>query len=343
MSIGEFDLISKYFNRHSFANNSSKKANPFGKILLGVGDDAALIPGVNGSAYAVSVDSLVEGQHFFANAAAADLGYKALAIALSDLAAMGAKPHSALLSLTLPQADALWLQDFSDNFYALASKFDVQLIGGNTTAGPLNISTTVFGSVAEKFAMQRSAARVDDLIFVAGNLGFAAAGLAYFSQKSSQVKVNKNLDEFINAWLRPNPLCFIGELISPYANAAIDVSDGFLADLQHILSASGNLGAKVYVEKLPGLALLLSCFAKQQSYDYALNGGEDYALCFTVPKAQAQLLISAWEKQALALKVEHKLFPTLHCVGNITASNTIEVLDASGATVSFSNPGWQHF
>ena len=271
MSLSEFQLISNYFMRQAIAR---------GDVALGIGDDAALLQVPAGQCLAVSIDTLVEGVHFLPEIAPADLGYRALAVNLSDLAAMGAQPAWATLALTVPHVDEAWLAQFSSGFFELAQHHGVQLVGGNTTRGPLNISVQVHGFVPEAQALRRSGAQPGDLIFVTGTLGDAAIGLQSALQKIMLAPAEAQFAS--QRWLRPQPRVAEGLALRGVASACIDISDGLLADLSHVCEAS-QVGARIQVEQVPVSTVF---HAAGGDWNLPLNGGDDYELCFTVAPSQ---------------------------------------------------------
>lgn len=272
----EFELIKKYFVTPS--NNK--------QIILGVGDDCALLePSIN-SSMAISTDTLVEGVHFFNDVDSFTLGYKALAVNLSDLAAMGAKPLVFTLALTMPKVDTAFLEDFSKGLLTLAQESNISLVGGDTTRGPLSITITVIGEVVSGKAFRRSNAKVGDYIFVTGPLGGAALGVGLRLGKHNNLTFSKEVFKSLDM---PYPrIDMIDILARSKVNCAIDISDGVIADLNHILSLS-HVGAVVYLDDIPlnhNLLALDSSDAKK----YALAGGEDYELCFTVSAENCEQL-----------------------------------------------------
>jgi thiamine-monophosphate kinase len=262
----EFEIIRRHF------------ARPAKAAVLGVGDDAALVQARAGAELAVSTDLLIEGRHFRAGADARKLGHKALAVNLSDMAAMGATPRWATLALALPSADEAWLAAFAEGFYALAARFGVDLVGGDTTRGPtLTIGVTILGEVPAGRALRRSGAAPGDDVWVSGELGGAAYALAHPKAAAAA----KRLDE-------PEPRVALGERLLGIASAAIDVSDGFAQDLGHILEASGA-GAVVELEALPFAAELKKLNDKKK-HQMILSGGDDYELVFTAKKKQREAI-----------------------------------------------------
>jgi len=313
----EFDLIRRFFDR---------PAPPGSRTLLGVGDDAALLRVEPGMALAVTTDMLLAGRHFPDPTPPRALGHKSLAVNLSDLAAMGATPRWATLSIALPAADEAWLSEFAAGLFALARRFEVDLVGGDTTRGPLTISLTVLGEVPAEHALTRAGARPGDDIWVSGELGQAAAALAVLrgdarleSQAAARARARLEM---------PEPRIALGERLRGIASAAIDVSDGFAADLGHVLERSG-VGALVHAALLPGVrtgdaALDLHC---------VLAGGDDYELIFTAGQ-QARAAVTA-----LAAELDLPLTR----VGAVQATPTrLVLLDAQGAQIA-PPAGYDHF
>jgi thiamine-monophosphate kinase len=257
--------------------------------VLGVGDDAALLQTASGMELAVSTDLLIEGRHFRAQADARKLGHKALAVNLSDLAAMGATPRWATLALALPAADEAWLAAFSEGFYALAARFGVDLVGGDTTRGPLSIGVTVLGEVPAGRALKRSGAMPGDDVWVSGELGGAALGLAHPEIGAAA----QRLDE-------PEPRVRLGERLLGVAGSAIDVSDGFAQDLGHILEASG-VGAVVEMDLLPCPAEVKKFKEKKTRHRWVLSGGDDYELVFTAKRQRREAIAALAQELGLAL------------------------------------------
>lgn len=264
----EFNLIAQYFTR------------PTPQADLGIGDDAALISITNGMQLAISADMLVAGTHFFADCDPYQLGWKSLAVNISDMAAMGAQPKWATLAIALPNMDDAWLKAFSQGFFACADQFDVDLIGGDTTRGPLNISVQIMGEVPFGKAIKRSGAKTDEDIWVSGSLGSAAIGLAHLQNKMHVL--GGALPACLNALHMPMPRLALGLILRDVATSCIDISDGLLADLGHILHAS-TLGATVDLAKIPCIDYLKQDLQNPQIQQAILAGGDDYELCFTAP------------------------------------------------------------
>ena len=273
----EFDLIRRYFT-------DITPSRP--DVSLGIGDDAALVSVPPGNLLAVSVDTLVSGIHFFPSAAPDSLGHKALAVNLSDLAAMGAEPAWATLALTLPAADEVWLKGFAEGFAALAKHHGVVLIGGDTTSGPLSITVQVQGLVPEGLALQRAGARVGDGIYVTGELGDAALCLSLMQGSADPPP---GFDDLRRRLERPQPRVEAGLALRGLASSAIDISDGLLADLGHILEASG-VGAALELQRLPLSRSFARWLAESGNWKPAVAGGDDYELCFTAaPEREPEL------------------------------------------------------
>ena len=273
--MNEFDIIKRFF--------SKKVANP--SVVLGIGDDAAVLT-TGSAATVVSVDTLNAGVHFFSDAMPADIGYKALAVSLSDMAAMGARPHSVLLALSMPSADHQWLSEFSQGFFELASKYNVSLIGGDTTRGALSVTVTMIGTVPEEaLVLKRSSAQVGDHVYVSGTLGDAAFALA-------QIKQQQTVSPSIQArLLRPSPRVECGQMLRTIASSAIDISDGLLQDAGHICQQSA-VGIEIALDRIPLSATLCQLSSRQFAVDCALRGGDDYELLFTVPPQAVATLVN---------------------------------------------------
>ena len=316
--MSEFDLIARYFTR----------ATP--GALLGVGDDAALLQVSAGNVLAVSSDMLVSGTHFFADADPFLLGHKTLAVNLSDLAAMGATPRWATLAISLPKANEAWLERFSAGFFALAEQHGVELIGGDTTRGPLNLCVTIFGEVPAQQALRRSGAQVGDEIWVSGSLGDAALALAHLKRRF--VLSDEELAACVPALHQPQPRIALGLALRGIASSAIDISDGLLADLGHILDAS-QLGARLAFAALPVSSAVRSHLDQPLATRCVLAGGDDYELCFTVPAA----------RHAEVSDIAARLGLPLTCIGEVVAAPGCIVHDAAGNPLSTETCGYDHF
>jgi thiamine-monophosphate kinase len=267
MAVGEFDLIAKYF------------ARPVRHAVLGGGDDCALLQPTPGMQWAVSTDALVEGRHFLSTVPPDALGHKSLAVNLSDLAACGARPVAFTLSLTLPRVDEAFLAGFAEGLYALAQAHDIELVGGDTTAGPLNIGITVMGEVPPGQALRRGGAKAGDELWVSGRLGDARLALEVFR---GQVALRGEAFEDVRrAMERPQPRVALGIALRGIASAAIDLSDGLVGDLGHVLRAS-SVGATLRLADIPHSAHVAAC-SEGQRRQCLLSGGDDYELLFAAP------------------------------------------------------------
>ena len=319
--MGEFDLIARHFQR------------PARRAVLGVGDDCALIQPSAGQQLAISTDMLVEGRHFLSTVDPARLGHKALAVNLSDLAACGALPLAFTLSLALPQADNTWLEGFSRGLFALADAHGCELIGGDTTQGPLNISITVLGEVPPEQALLRHAAQAGDDLYVSGTVGDARLALEVFR---GHLSVGGDVFERARARMElPTPRVELGQALRGVAHAAIDVSDGLLGDLGHVLKRSG-VGAQVDTGWLQGSAAVsadLLTLTWTRRLDFALAGGDDYELLFTAPVRERERI------HALASDVA---VPVTR-IGRITAESGLRVLDPQGQPINRRFASFDHF
>lgn len=288
----EFDVIERFFTRSHLTHHTPG-------IALGVGDDCALLNPTAGYQLAISTDMLVAGRHFFADTDPRGLGHKALAVNLSDLAAMGATPRAFTLALALPEAHAQWLTPFSEGLFALADQYDCALIGGDTTAGPLNLCLTVFGEVKQGRALTRSAACVGDDIWVSGRLGDARLALGVLRQEWTLAPDDWPTVQRALEW--PQPRILLGQALTDLAHAALDLSDGLAGDLMHLVKRS-KVNAVVEVEQLPRSAILKKQPLAIQQH-CTLSGGDDYELCFTAPP-NARAAITILEKN-LGLPLTH--------------------------------------
>jgi thiamine-monophosphate kinase len=320
MAESEFDIIRHYFARHRASRDD---------VLAGIGDDAALLLTPPGRVLAVCLDTLVAGVHFSPETSAAAVGHKALAVNLSDLAAMGAEPAWATLALTVPDNDAAWLAAFSDAFFTLADRYAVQLVGGDTTRGPLVITVQAHGFVPPGKALQRQGARPGERIYVTGTLG--DAGLALRMNQPGDNWLRKRLDF-------PEPRIEAGLVLRDYASAAIDISDGLLADLGHLLE-SDRLGASLWIDALPrsedflGAMQVLDPDRQGQFYEMPLGAGDDYELCFTVAEQHCG-------------EMEERL-ARIPCgcrwIGVVEADQGIRCYRDDGAPYRPAMSGYQHF
>ena len=315
---GEFELIRRYFTR------------PAPRTVLGVGDDAALLRVAPGYELAVSTDMLVADRHFFKHAEPYALGHKALAVNLSDLAAMGATPRWATLAIALPEANDAWLTAFARGFFRMADQHGIELVGGDTTRGALTICITVIGEVPPGQALRRDGARVGDDVWVSGTLGAAALALAYrqgrlFMEQIDAAKV-------LPALYLPTPRVELGIALRGIASSAIDISDGLLGDLGHILERS-QVGAVVEFAALPMLPVAQTYLHENVARDCVLAGGDDYELCFTAPAARRDAVRDAAESTGVAVTR----------IGCITAEPGLAVVDADGQPIPIDHTGYDHF
>lgn len=307
--LSEFSLIEHYFKRQSV-----KKT-----VTLGIGDDCALLNIPQGYELAITTDTMVENVHFFAGADARQLGHKLLAVNLSDLASMGAKPLAVILALTLPGIDEHWLTEFAEGFFALADKHQVDLIGGDTTSGSLTLTVQALGLVLTGQALKRSAAKVGDFVCVSGNLGDAGFGL-----KIKQGYLCSEPELPLQRFHKPDPQVEFGQALLGIANACIDISDGLAGDLGHILKQSG-VGARLDWDKIPLSNAVKSYIENTGDWQLPLNAGDDYELCFTVSPENYP-----------RLSVPH------HKIGVIEAEAGLR-LNKGGNIKSFEGKSFEHF
>jgi thiamine-monophosphate kinase len=313
--LGEFDLIARYFSRPGTRQD----------VLLGVGDDAALLSVPPGRALVAATDTLVEGRHFLPDAPPDSVGHQALAVNLSDLAAMGAEPAWALLSLSLPAADPAWLEPFAAGLYALAGQHDVTLVGGDTVRGPRVITVTALGVVEPALALRRDRARPGDLLYVSGWPGEAAAGL-----ESLQKGTGPPDDPLVRRYRYAEPRVALGRALRGRATAAMDVSDGLLGDLGKLCASSG-VSAVLDLGRLPVSGPLARAHSPVECERLVLCGGDDYELLFTLPAA-AVAVVESMASTGLPL----------HCIGRIEAGHGVQCRhDGRPATVAAG--GYDHF
>ncbi len=326
-ALSEFSLIDRFFARRA--------RGPGASAALGIGDDCALLAPRAGKLLAISTDMLVEGRHFFPDVDPHALGHKTLAVNLSDLAAMGAQPRAFTLAVALPRADAGWLGAFADGLFELAERHGCELIGGDTTSGPLNLCVTVFGDVAPDAALRRDAARDGDDVWVSGTLGDARAGLGvargeWRADDAAAALLRRALE-------RPEPRVALGLALAGLAHAALDVSDGLAGDLLHILERS-RVRAEIDADAVPRSAALATLPAEVQRR-CTLAGGDDYELCFTAA-AQARAAIETAAAQA---GVPVTQIGTIRGLSAPADAPAIAWRDASGAPLSLSLHGFDHF
>jgi thiamine-monophosphate kinase len=318
--MSEFDWI-------AWLKNKAQQSGARDDVVLGIGDDAAICSVPTGMQLITCTDTLVAGVHFPADTRATDIGYKALAVNLSDMAAMGAEPAWMSLALTLPEMEWDWLQGFSEGLLELATEYGVSLIGGDTTRGPLTVTVSVQGFVPAGSALRRTGARVGDDVWVTGSLGDAAAALQQTKHGPMQsMKLRHRLD-------RPTPRVAAGLALRGLASAAIDISDGLAQDLGHILSCSG-VGAELELGRLPVSASLLD-FHKDDTVRWALqlSGGDDYELCFTAAPAEAFAIEQAMAAAGVSASV----------IGHITAESGLRCLTPDGEHLALEQAGYRHF
>ncbi|QLB42291.1 MULTISPECIES: thiamine-phosphate kinase [Mannheimia] len=324
--MGEFDIIERYFNA------SQRPARR--DVVLAIGDDCAVTSLKLNQQLAITTDTLVCGTHFLPTISAADLAYKCVAVNLSDLASMGAEPAWISLALTLPEINHNWLAEFSKHLFNILDHYNVDLIGGDTTKGHLSLTLTAQGIVPQDKALFRHNAKIGDWIYVSGTLGDSAGGLQLLlNQKTDNVNWNKDESYLIQRHLRPTPRVLLGLTIASIANAAIDISDGLLSDLGHILKRS-RCGAIINLDDLPLSESLLNCYSKEKAEQFALSGGEDYELCFTVHNDNKQKL----EKALTNIGVNYT------CIGQIrSAKEGLTLLRHNEAVRLPAKSGFDHF
>ncbi|TBU71210.1 thiamine-phosphate kinase [Pseudomonas daroniae] len=316
--MGEFELIRHYFSAAACAQAADG-------VALGIGDDCALLEVPAGEQLAVSTDTLVAGVHFPAEAAGRLLGQRALAVSVSDLAAMGATPLAFTLALTLPEVSPDWLADLTAGLESMARQCGVRLVGGDTTRGPLSLTLTVFGRVPKGLALTRAGARVGDLLCVGGSLGDAAGALPFvLGEREGQ----EGADQLLAHYWSPPPQLALGQALRGLATAALDVSDGLLADCGHIARASG-VALVVERERVPVSAALHACAGDETARQLALGGGDDYVLAFTLPAEKLDAL------RAMGQPV--------HVIGRVEAGQGVHLQDAEGRAIKPLYAGYQHF
>ncbi len=307
--MNEFELIRRYFTR------------PARRAVVGVGDDCAVIAPAPGMELAISTDMLVDGRHFLHDTDPERLGHKTLAVNLSDCAAAGAVPRYALLAGALPAADPAWLEPFSRGLFALADRYDVELVGGDTTRGPLTLCITIIGEVPAGQALLRSGARPGDTVWVSGRIGAAAAGLAHLQQRIELPAAA--VREAVDALERPEPRVALGIALRGIATSALDVSDGLVGDIGHILERSG-VGAVIDAARVPCADWLRALTSNPDTKSFApgclLAGGDDYELCFTAPDAARAAVLAAGFAGGVAVTA----------IGEIRAGSGLQIVDGEG-------------
>ena len=319
MPLGEFDLIHRYFERPIEQRQD---------VIVGIGDDGAVVRVPPGVELVLTSDTLVAGVHFSEDIPPEDLGYRALAVNLSDLAAMGARPAWATMALTLPQAEEAWLAAFAQGFFELAQRFSVALIGGDLTRGPLSITVQTHGFVPEGRALRRSGAQAGHYIYVTGTLGDAALAL---TPRLAEL-TDTYRPYLLGRLYRPSPRISEGLIVQPIASSAIDISDGLIADLGHILEAS-HVGAVLEVDRLPLSTALQKIKDKKYGWELALTGGDDYELCFTLPPEHRAVLESKRSDFAC----------TVSCIGRIEAERGLRCIEHDGTPYLPQGAGYRHF
>lgn len=323
--MSEFDLIKHYFTKSTQHTN------------LSIGDDAALISVSEGHELAISTDMLISGTHFFSNAAPYSVGWKSLAVNLSDMAAMGANPKWATLSIALPSNNPTWLSGFSGGFFACANAFNVDLIGGDTTRGALTISVQMMGEVPKGKAIKRSGAQVGDDIWVSNQLGKAALALAHLLETHNIP--DALVQEYLQVLNLPQPRISLGLALRNVASSAIDVSDGLVSEVGHIIKASktklsiAEMGAVIYLDKIPTSSFIHKNLNQLDFQKFVLAGGDDYELCFTANPKQHDAIDT----------LSSSLNLTLTKVGQITAKNGVIVLDKHHQAIILDTSGYNHF
>ncbi|MBV7565146.1 thiamine-phosphate kinase [Pseudomonas sp. sia0905] len=316
--MGEFELIRHYFAAAACAQAADG-------VVLGIGDDCALLEVPAGEQLAVSTDTLVAGVHFPVDAPGELLGQRALAVSVSDLAAMGATPLAFTLALTLPEVSPDWLADFTAGLESMARQCGVRLVGGDTTRGPLSLTLTVFGRVPAGQALTRAGARPGDLLCVGGNLGNGAGALPFvLGERAEQAQSAELLAHY---W-SPMPQLQLGQALRGLATAALDISDGLLADCGHIARASG-VALFVEQQRLPLSAALLACMGDERARQLALGGGDDYVLAFTLPAEKLDALRAMGQPVTV--------------IGRVEAGQGVHLLDADGRVIEPRYSGYQHF
>ncbi len=320
LKVKEFQIIEQYF-----AGQGPMRKD----VILGIGDDCALVQPAEDKVIVISCDTFAEGTHFLSDMPAADIGFKSLAVNLSDLAAMGAEPAWMTLALTLPEIDEEWLKQYCEGLYEIAEYYNISLVGGDTTRGAKSITITVNGQTPESMALKRSGANVGDWIYVTGTVGDSALGLDILLG-NRQVE-SESKEYLIGRHYRPTPRVLAGQSLRGVASSAIDLSDGLSSDIQHVLKAS-EVGAVINVDQLPLSKALVSSVGQEQGIEYALSGGEDYELLFTVPDAKVGALTASLSHAGVKYTK----------VGQITAGREL-VLSFDGKTYISQQHGFKHF
>lgn len=316
--MSEFELIDRFFSR------------PVREAKLGAGDDAAMVAPAPGHDLVITTDTLVSGVHFLPDHQPGALGHKALAVNLSDLAAMGARPRWVLLAITLPQVDEQWLSDFSEGFYDLARRHQVELIGGDTTRGPLAITVTALGEVATGKGLRRDRAHAGDELWVSGQIGSAALALQHM--RGDMRLKGKGLDACVARLEKPVARVELGRELIDVASSAIDVSDGLVADAGHICKCSG-VGIEIRYAEIPTIPDIMHLKGDRLVRQAVLTGGDDYELLFTLPAAAASQLDA----------ISGRLGVALTRIGRVVSGAGVRVLDESGGAIEIGVGGYEHF
>ena len=320
MALSEFDLIRQYFDR---------VLKETGNLRQGIGDDAAIISVPDGMELALSMDTLVQDVHFHANTRPEDVGYKSLAVNLSDLAAMGAEPRWVTLSLTVPEADQTWLEQFSQGFFELADRIPVILIGGDLNKGPLSVTVQVHGLLPAGLAILRKGATPGDLVYVSGHPGEAGLGLRLLK---NMIDIPGTYhDKVLERLHRPDPRIALGIKLRDYAHSAIDISDGLIADLGHMLDAS-QCGAMINLEALPLSGAFDGINNIEDAWEIVLTSGDDYELCFTINEDQKEILEN-----------NSGIDTPLTCIGKIVSKPGLKLIRSDGTKLNFQGSGYRHF
>lgn len=320
--MNEFELIQHFFTRSACAQGGEN-------IPLGIGDDCALLQIPTGHYCAVSTDSLVSGVHFPKDSPPFLLGQRVLAVAVSDLAAMGAKPLGFTLAITLEQIDTPWLQAFSEGLSAMAQHCAIALIGGDTTRGPLAMTVTVMGAVPTHHSLLRSGAQVGDLLCVSGSLGAAAAALPFvLGQVAADTVPAEAQQQLLAAYWTPQPQLELGRWLLGKASAALDISDGLLADCGHIAKAS-KVALQIEQARVPIAAAVLRTVGDADALQCALSGGDDYQLAFTIAASYLEAL--------------QQRFTAVQVIGRVSAGQGVQLLDSAGQSIKCAHLGYQHF
>ena len=337
MATGEFDLIGNYFSHKSVARDD---------VVQGIGDDCAILTVPAGKQLVVTTDTMVKDVHFLADADPGDIAHKLVAVNISDLAAMGAEPAWASLAITLPEVDTDWLAAFSQSLHQQLHRYGVSLIGGDTTKGPMTLTLTVQGFVTAGQALQRHGAQAGDLIYCTGSIGDAAAGLKLLISAPASVTLTSELEFLIGRHQRPTARVACGQALVGIASSCIDLSDGLASDLRHILVASSrraghSLAASIGLSQLPLSTALQNYITSAQWPQYALAGGDDYELLFTVPPAHQSELVTAMAAVELPYRLIGVVSAGPCCDIHYVNRADGEYIDSEQSTLVLQ--GWDHF